>query len=81
MMLVVIEVDDWSDNDALLRELRMVEKSRNDIATDDTFDPDEDGDALVLHTEHIEVGVARIVGTVSPVYGQLGEFVMRPLES
>lgn len=64
-MFVVIEVDDHGNPEGLLRELLLTEKSRNDIATDELFDPDEDGDPLVLHTEHIEVGVARIVGTLA----------------
>jgi hypothetical protein len=64
-MFVVIEVEDHGNPEGVLRELGLVEKSRNDIATDELFDPDEDGDPLVLHTEHIEVGVARIVGTLA----------------
>jgi len=80
-MLVVIEVEDWADNDGLLRELRMIEKSRADITSDPEFDPDEDGDAMVLHTEHIEVGVGRIVGTLDPSAGVGERAAIRPLES
>lgn len=80
-MFVVIEVEDWDDADALLRELRMVEKSRADVAADPLFDPDEDGDPLVLHTEQIELGVSRIVGTAKPLYGTDAEYVVRPLEA
>jgi len=64
-MFVVIEIEDHGDPGATLAEVILTEQSRVSIVTDELFDPDEDGDPLVLHTEHIEMGVARIVGSLS----------------
>lgn len=79
-MLVVIEVDDWEDNEGLLRELRMLQKSHKEIIEDPLFDPDEDV-AMRLETTEIVVDVARIVGTLDQSAG-LGERTsIKPLEA
>jgi len=92
-MLVVIEVEDWDDNDGLLRELRVLQAGADGIASDPDYDPDDDGAPLALRTSdaRVEIGVGRIVGTVDEREvdgyrpdGTLGSVItraIRPLES
>jgi hypothetical protein len=80
-MQVVIEIDDWSDNDGLLRELRMLQAEADRIASDPEYDPDDEGAPMALRTSggHTEIGVARIVGTVDRP--ESTGYIIRPLES
>lgn len=82
-MFVVIEVEDWEDNAGLLRELRMLQKSDEDVKSDPDYDPDEDeGDeTLRLKTDVAVLDVARIVGTLDPSAGVGERAAIRPLEA
>jgi hypothetical protein len=83
MMLVVIEVEDWEDNDALLRELRVLQKSDENVKSDPDYDPDEDeGDETMrLKTDVCVLDVARIVGTLDQSAGVGERAAIRPLEA
>jgi hypothetical protein len=82
MMQVVIEIDDYSDPEVLLAELRILQAEADRTANDPLFDPDEDGSPMALRTNEgeVEVGVARIVGVIEHP-GALNEFLMTTLEA
>lgn len=67
-MLVVIEIEDWSeDNAGLSHELRMLQDSQDRIVNDPLFDPDEPDEVLRIKTEDISIEAVRVVGTLTQV--------------
>ncbi len=80
-MLVVIEIEDWSDNEGLLHELRMLQKSDEDIKADPGYDPEEDeGDETMrLKTDVCVLDVARVVGVAERWTD--GRYAITPLDA
>lgn len=63
-MLVVIDIPDWEDNSALVRELGLLQESHDRIVSDPEYDAaeDEGDETMRLKTDMVVLDVARVVG-------------------